>query len=86
MASIRAHHAKLRPIETFPERNPFTRETRTISTPDSADVWIDGACVGPFFWDNFRLVCPLEFAEHRNSLQDVAIELATRLGATVELP
>jgi hypothetical protein len=80
--SLRALHPNLRPVEVFSERNPFTREIRTIATPDSAGVWVDGTCVGHFFWDASRLLCPLEYDEHQRLLERLAAELAESLGAT----
>jgi len=80
--SLRTQHPNLRPIELFSERNPFTREIRTEARPDSAEVWVDGTCVGHFFWDDSRLLCPLEYDEHQPLLQRVGAELAESLGAT----
>jgi hypothetical protein len=80
--SLRTQHPNLRPIELFSERNPFTRQIRTVSTPDSAEVWVDGRCVGQFFWDDHRLLCPLDYDEHQQLLERLATELAQSLGAT----
>lgn len=74
--SLRTRHPNLRPLEQFSERNPFTREIRTIATPDSAGVWIDETCVGHFFWDERRLLCPLEYDVHQRLLERLAAELA----------
>jgi hypothetical protein len=80
--SLRTQHPNLRPLELFSERNPFTREIRPVATPNSAGVWVDGTCVGHFFWDERRVLCPLEYDEHQLLLEHLAAELADSPGAT----
>ncbi len=83
--SVREGRADLRPIETFAEANPFTRTTRTIATPDSAAVVANGKIIGHLFWDEARLLTPLEFEERQPELEAVARAVALELGADVSI-
>jgi hypothetical protein len=82
---LRGQHPHLRPMEVFSERNPFTREARTVPTPDSAEIWVDAICIGQLYWDNARLLCPLEFPAHESALRLIVTEIAQRLGASVSI-
>ncbi len=82
---VRRASAHLEPIEDFHETNPFTRVTKTVATPDSASVIADGLCIGQLFWDEGRLVSPLEFDEHRPRLEQVAQDVASQLAGAVSI-
>lgn len=82
---LRRRAPNLRSIEEFLERNPFTKQARLTSTPDSVEV-IDGdTCVGQLFWDDARLLAPLELEDHTALLEAVAHEIAEQLEATVDI-
>lgn len=82
---VREGHGGLLPIETFSEVKPFTRATRTLLTPESAAVVAHGKVIGHLFWDESRLLTPLEFEERRTELESVARAVALSLGASVSI-